>query len=119
MCSEEVVYDAVIAWISHNPSERIQYLTRLLKAVRFPLLHPTVIADKILKNPLVKGNLECRDLIDEALICVHLLPERKATLPSPLLQTRMGVSEGGVIYVVGGLGCAENSAFSVERYVVR
>ena len=117
MPSEECVFDAVIGWISHNISERSQYTTRLLKTVRLPLLDPVIIVDKIMKNPLVRHNLECRDMIDEALVCVHLLPERKVDIPLPLTQPRMGMSEGGVLYVVGGLGCAENSAFSVERYI--
>lgn len=115
--SEECVFDSMIAWISHDPDERMRHITRLLKAVRLPLLNPTVIVDKVLKNRFVRSNLECRDIIDESLVCVHLLPERKDDLPYPLTQPRMGVSEGGVIYVVGGLGCAENSAFSVERSV--
>ena len=90
-------------------------MTRLLRPIRLPLLDPTVIVDKVLKNPLVHSNLECRDMIDESLVCAHLLPERKQSLPFPLMQPRLGVSEGGVVYVVGGLGCAENSASSVER----
>ncbi len=117
MQSEESVFDAIIEWISIDDSERSKYITRLLKAVRLPLLEPAIIIDKVMKNPLVRSNLECRDMIDEALICVHLLPERKVDLPLSLTQPRMCMSEGGVLYVVGGLGCAENSAFSVEKYV--
>ena len=113
--SEEVVFDSLITWISHDPDNRTPYITRLIKAVRLPLIEPSIIADKVLKNHLIRQNLECRDLIDEALVCAHLLPERKSLLPSSLIQTRVGLSEGGVIYVIGGLGCAENSAYSVER----
>lgn len=103
-------------WISHDKDNRAQYLTQLLKKVRLALLSPHTLADKVLKNDLIRKNMDCRDLIDEALVCAHLLPDRKITLPSSQIEARVGMSEGGIIYVVGGLGCAENSSCSVEKY---
>ena len=103
-------------WISHDKDNRARYLTQLLKKVRLALLSPHTLADKVLKNDLIRKNMDCRDLIDEALVCAHLLPDRKIMLPSSQIEARVGMSEGGIIYVVGGLGCAENSSCSVEKY---
>lgn len=54
-------------------------------------------------------------MIDEALICSYLIPERRSVLPSSQLEPRVGVCESGVMYVVGGLGCTEDSSYSVEK----
>lgn len=113
--SEEEVFKAIMRWISHNENDRKQYLTKLLHNVRLALLSPYALADQVLKNDLIKQNTDCRDLIDNILVCAHLLPDRKGSLPSYQLQNRIGVSEGGLIYVVGGLGCTENLAYSVEK----
>ena len=113
--SEEEVFEAIMRWISHKEYERQQYLTKLLHNVRLALLSPCAIADQVLKNDLIKHNTDCRNLIDDVLVCAHLLPDRKGLLPSYQSQNRVGVSEGGLIYVIGGLGCTDNLAHSVER----
>ena len=74
--SEEEVFDAVISWINHDLPNRSQHMPILLNQVRLPLLPPAVLADKVKTNVLIQGSLECRDLLDEALISYHLLPER-------------------------------------------
>ncbi len=74
--SEEEVFDAVIGWINRDVSERSRHVARLLHQVRLPLLPPAVLADKVRTNRLIQSNLECRDLLDEALISYHLLPDR-------------------------------------------
>ncbi len=76
--SEEEVFDAAIAWLGHDATERSCQVARLLHQVRLPLLPPAVLADKVKTNRLIQSNLECRDLLDEALISYHLLPERSA-----------------------------------------
>ena len=113
--SEEEVFDAVITWISHDKDNRSRHITQLLHTVRLPLLSPTKLADKILRNEFVRNNLTCRDMIDEALICSRLIPERRNLLPPSQLEPRVGVCESGIIYVVGGLGCTEDSSYSVEK----
>ncbi|XP_019864480.1 PREDICTED: kelch-like protein 18 [Amphimedon queenslandica] len=114
--SEDEVFDAIKNWILHDKSSRIIHLTSLLSNVRMSQLSPSVLVDKILRNDLIQNDIQCRNLIDDILIYTHVLTDRKHLLPSSQLQKRMSISEDGVIYVVGGLGCTENSVYSVERF---
>ena len=84
--SEEVVFEAVVAWTRHNTDthSRCQldddaaaadaaaadaandFLPRLLSLVRLPLLSPAYLADVVAKEKFVRESLACRDLLDEA-----------------------------------------------------
>lgn len=116
--SEDEVFDAIMKWISHDRKNRLIHLTSLLSNVRMSLMSPTVLVDKVLRHDLIKTNMTCRDIIDDVLVYTHVLTDRKHLLPPNQLQKRMSISEDGVIYVVGGLGCTENSVYSVERYIM-
>lgn len=86
--NEVEVYEAVMKWVKHNVNDRKQYLCKLLQNVRLALLPPAYLLQTVSKDSLIKTDLGCRDLIDEAkafhigvkhmLPDVHLLPK---TLP--------------------------------------
>ena len=115
--NEEDVYDAAIGWINYNMEERGQYMAHLLHFVRLPLLSPAVLADKVKSNELISSNFECRDLLDEALIFYHLLPERRSHIPPHRTTPRKCYYDMGIIYAVGGLNSLGGTLSSVERYV--
>ena len=114
--SEEQVFDAVIRWIEYDSNNRSQYIAKLLSLVRLPLLSPQSLVDRVKANPLVAQNIECRDLVDEALVAYHLLPERRAMIPSYKLSERRCLVNTGIIFAVGGLSSQEGTLSSVERY---
>ena len=113
--TEEQIFDAVVRWIEYDSKDRSKYMANLLSLVRLPLLSPPLLADKVKVNPLICQSIECRDLVDEALILYHLLPERRGMIPSHKLQGRKCLVNTGVIYAVGGLSSQEGSLSSVER----
>lgn len=112
--SEEQVFDAAIRWIGYDSVKRSKYIAKILHLVRLPLLSPQMLADKVKINPLVCQNIECRDLVDEALIS-YLLPERKATISSHKLRERKCLVNTGVIFAVGGLSSQGGTLSSVEK----
>ena len=114
--SEEQVFDAGVRWIEHNPSHRAQAMSQLLCHIRLPLIPLPVLADKVKVHPYIKDDLECRNLLDEALISYHLLPERRESLPAERTRPRRCLYDMGVIYAVGGLSSGRGNLSSVERY---
>ena len=112
--SEEEVFDIAVSWINFDSAHRSRYMATLLNQVRLPLLSPTVLADKVKSNPLIQNNLECRDLLDEALI-YHLLPDRRGSIPQQRTRTRRCTVDTGIVYAVGGLNSVGGTLSSVER----
>uniref|UniRef100_A0A1B0BV79 BTB domain-containing protein n=1 Tax=Glossina palpalis gambiensis TaxID=67801 RepID=A0A1B0BV79_9MUSC len=71
--SEERVYECVINWLRYDIATREQYTADLMKHVRLPFLAKEYITQKVDKEPLLQGNVICKNLIIEALT-YHLLP---------------------------------------------
>lgn len=114
--SEEEVYDSAMRWIHFNVQSRACHLPFLLGKIRFPLMSPVVLVDKVRSNQLVNTSLECRDLVDEALLLHHLLPERSHRIPAEKTRPRRCYYDTGIIYAVGGLNSLGGTLSSVERY---
>lgn len=113
--SEEDVFDAAIGWINHDVPKRSEHIATVLKQVRLPLLSPAVLVDKVKNNEIIQNSLECRDLLDEALISFHLLPERRGSIPPQKTRARRCTLDAGVIYAVGGLNSVGGTLSSVEK----
>ncbi|CAI8010895.1 Kelch-like protein 18 [Geodia barretti] len=116
VASEEQVFEAAVRWIEHNPMQRGQCMSQLLRHIRLPLLPLPVLADKVKCHPYIKDDLECRNLLDEALISYHLLPERRGSLPAERTRARRCLYDMGMIYAVGGLSSGRGNLSSVERF---
>lgn len=97
--NEEQVYNAVMKWVQHDTGERGPKLNLLLTQVKLPLLSKPFIMNEVDKEPLVKRNLKCRDLLDEAKN-YHLQPENHAKLRS--WRTLKRFSTSGLLFAVGG-----------------
>lgn len=114
--SEEDVYKAVHSWVLYDTESRKESLPLLLKHVRLPLLSTTFLTKQVEANPLVKKNLECRDLLDEAKN-FHLMPEQ--FWHSTLTRIQPRKSTVGVLFAIGGRGAVGEPFSSVERYDFR
>lgn len=113
--TEEEVFEAVLSWTEKEVDERKDFLPELLKNVRLPLIRPQYLCDHIAANDLVKNNLSCRDLVDEAKDFL-LLPERRSILQSPRTRPRRCSEAAGIIFAIGGLNSSGEALSTVETY---
>ncbi|PFX17735.1 Kelch-like protein 12 [Stylophora pistillata] len=93
--SEEAVFEALISWIKQDEVER------------------KTLLPKMLEFKLIRQNLDCRDLVDEAKK-YHLRPECRQAMQNDRTKPRIGLSE--VIYVLGGFGNLQSPIDVVEKY---
>ena len=81
--NEEQVYEAVMAWVTHDPDTRKDHLPGLIAHIRLALMDPTFLMEKVETAELIKKNHDCRDYLDEAkyyqMSLVSLVPEVKVT----------------------------------------
>ena len=111
---EEEVYLSVMAWVKQSPSERVEHLPELMNCIRLPMLSVPFLMNEVDREPLIRGNIHCRDLVDEAKR-FHLLPEgRDIRSTNPRFMARK--STVGTLYAVGGKESSESITRSVEAY---
>ncbi|GAB1603448.1 kelch-like protein 18 [Argonauta hians] len=113
--SEEMVFEAVIAWVKRNPVLRKEALPELMVKVRLPLLTPQYLSDYVAPEELIKSSIPCRDLLDEAKD-YHLMPERRPLLQTFKTRPRCCTDIPGIIYAVGGLTSSGDSLSTVECF---
>uniref|UniRef100_A0A1B0A5I6 Kelch-like protein diablo n=1 Tax=Glossina pallidipes TaxID=7398 RepID=A0A1B0A5I6_GLOPL len=108
--SEEEVYKCVRNWIRYDLIPREQYTADLMKHVRLPCLAKEYITQKVNKEPLLKGNITCKNLIIEALTH-HLVPSEINTVRT---IPRKPVEWPKILLVIGGH--PSEAILSVEYY---
>jgi hypothetical protein len=111
---EENVYMSVLQWVKQSPSERTEHLPNLLNYVRLPMLSVSFLVQQVAEEPLIRGNMQCRDLVDEAMK-YHLLPEEH-DIRSTNCRYVPRKSTVGTLYAVGGKESSESITRSVESY---
>ncbi|CAL1545214.1 unnamed protein product [Lymnaea stagnalis] len=113
--SEEQVYTAILSWIKHDTEKRGEFLSSLLAMIKLPLLNPTFLVEQVEKDELIRNNLKCRDLLDEAksykMSQASLVPEINITE-----RSRPRKSYAGVLFCVGGRGASGDPFKSIECY---
>lgn len=112
--SEEQIFVAAMEWLKVDKS-RHEHASKILLCVRLPLLSPTYLSSIVASNWIIKKDIPCRDLIDEAKD-YHLLPERRAFLKSFKTTPRACQRVPGLIVAIGGLMHQSQSKSSVEIY---
>ncbi|OWR50867.1 putative kelch protein 1 [Danaus plexippus plexippus] len=102
--NEELVLDAVIRWMQHDPENRRCRLGALLEHVRLPLLPQDVLVARAAAEPLASAELRVKDLVIEALSFHLLRPERRAAAAaaSARARPRQPPRSPKVLLVVGG-----------------
>ena len=113
--SEEQIFEAVLAWVKSEKSNRKNHLYSLLSQVRLPLLSPQYLSDRVLSEDIIHGDINCRDLVDEAKD-YKLMPERRKQFQSSRTFPRRCSEAAGLIYIVGGLTSCGESLSTVEKY---
>uniref|UniRef100_A0A8C7HY89 Kelch-like family member 8 n=1 Tax=Oncorhynchus kisutch TaxID=8019 RepID=A0A8C7HY89_ONCKI len=64
--SETQVYTAAVKWLKNNPQHHEAWLQQIMTQVRLPLLPVDFLTATVAKEEMIRGNLSCRDLLDEA-----------------------------------------------------
>ncbi|XP_058814850.1 ring canal kelch homolog isoform X2 [Topomyia yanbarensis] len=115
--SEEKVYECVIIWIQYDIASRQSYLADLMEHVRLPLLSQEYLVQRVEKEHLLKGDIQCKDFIIEALKYHLLKGEQKSSFKTPRTIPRQPVGLPKVLLVIGGQ--APKAIRSVECYDLR
>ncbi|XP_061574247.1 kelch-like protein 38 [Cololabis saira] len=66
---EEQVFDALVAWVSHDLVSRREAVSDLFKKVRLRYIHPTYLFQFVANDPLIQSSSLCVQLIE----CVRRL----------------------------------------------
>ncbi|XP_069349826.1 kelch-like protein 2 isoform X6 [Eulemur rufifrons] len=112
--SEEKVFEAVIAWVSHDKDVRQEFMARLMEHVRLPLLPREYLVQRVEEESLVKNSSACKDFLIEAMK-YHLLPtEQRVLMKSVRTRLRTPMNLPKLMVVVGGQ--APKAIRSVECY---
>lgn len=115
---EEKVFECVIAWINYDRTGRNGHVAQLMECVRLPLLPKEYLLQTVEHEPLLQDDLQCKDLLIEALK-YHLLKGGSTTLllKTPRTIPRQPVGLPKVLLVIGGQ--APKAIRSVEFYDLR
>lgn len=111
--AEEEVYEAVMSWVKHDLNNRVKQLPGLIRFVRMPLISKHYLLNRIDADNLIRSNLACRDLLDEAKN-YHLVPEQRAQFRTDRMKPRKSMM--GTLYAVGGKEAGETISNTVECY---
>ena len=111
--AEEEVYEAVMSWVKHDLNNRVKQLPHLIEFVRMPLISKHYLLDRIDADNLIRSNLKCRDLLDEAKK-YHLIPEQRGLFRTDRMKPRKSMM--GTLYAVGGKEAGETISNTVECY---
>jgi len=117
--NEQVVLEAVLAWLTHDPLARRHLAVTLLRLVRLPRLSDHVLHNitchPTLQDPAIAPDL--RALLEELQQYKDLSEEeqRKVQMDGSSMWTRKRWCECGWLYAVGGSD-GQHHLDSVERY---
>lgn len=111
------MYECVIGWIQFDAAVRQVHLASLMENVRLPLLSQEYLVTRVEKEPLLKEDLLCKDLLIEALKFHLLKGEAKGLFKTPRTIPRQPIGLPKILLVVGGQ--APKAIRSVECYDLR
>ncbi|XP_071944391.1 kelch-like protein 26 [Antedon mediterranea] len=74
--SEISIFEAVMEWLRSDWQDRKDYAPLIMTHIRFPLIHPNDIVNKVQVEEALMDIPECRTLITEAM-SYHLLPHHQ------------------------------------------
>ena len=101
-CLTPFYIQAAIAWLRHDVKERRRHVAVVLEHIRFPLVTAKFLVNTISQEPLVKGDEQCRELVDEAKNYL-LLPQDRTSMQGPRTRPRRPILRGEVLFAVGML----------------
>lgn len=123
--SEEHLYESILAWIRFDLDNRQRYVAEVMANVRFPTMQKEYLAENVRKEPLMKNNSKCADLIYEAEIlqelidpaCANAFPRaRPRVCWRPALMLIDSCTTSVKLYDLGD-GCLDQrTAMPIPRY---
>nr|XP_046161603.1 kelch-like protein 8 [Oncorhynchus gorbuscha] len=116
--SETQVYTAAVKWLKNNPQHHEAWLQQIMTQVRLPLLPVDFLTATVAKEEMIRGNLSCRDLLDEARN-YHLHLSNKVVPDFEYsVRTTPRKHTAGVLFCVGGRGGSGDPFRSIECYSI-
>lgn len=105
---EERVFEAVLAWIKHDPTNRCEYASEVLKEVRFSLLSIEFLLERVGIEDVIRCDKVCVGYLLNGLRTGFLNKDQNT-------RQRRPTSDHQVLYSVGGMSRREASK-SGEKY---
>uniref|UniRef100_A0A665VN07 Kelch-like protein 10 n=1 Tax=Echeneis naucrates TaxID=173247 RepID=A0A665VN07_ECHNA len=118
MKQENVVFDTVIQWISHQPDQRQNHISELLSKMRLGLMTPKYLHGVVMGHSLVTSRTECQRIVDKAIsACARFRASRcsKSVFRNPLSRPRLPAD---ILFVTGGRN-PHSATANFEAYDVR
>ncbi|KAM9451351.1 kelch-like protein 8 isoform 1-T2 [Clarias gariepinus] len=118
--SETQVYDAAIKWLKANPQHHELWLNQIMTQlqVRLPLLPVDFLTGTVAKEEMIKADLSCRDLLDEARNYHLHLSNKSVPDFEYSVRTTPRKHTAGVLFCVGGRGGSGDPFRSIECYSI-
>ncbi|XP_028925607.1 kelch-like protein 6 [Ornithorhynchus anatinus] len=105
---EAQVFEMVMGWVRHKPSERLSLLPFVLENVRLPLLDPWYFVETVEADPFIRQCPEVFSLLQEARM-YHLSGNE---IISERTKPRMHEFQSEVFMIIGG--CTRDEKFVAE-----
>ncbi|XP_076814560.1 kelch-like protein 28 isoform X1 [Clavelina lepadiformis] len=77
---EYTIFEAIVKWVKHDEENHKKYFLKLFKHVRMQHISTGYLSYKLRKEAMVRTSLECRDLVEDALL-YHVNPARYQPQP--------------------------------------
>ncbi|XP_043944885.1 kelch-like protein 10 [Protopterus annectens] len=98
---EDVVFEAIVKWINHDPKDRKKFLPLLLPKVRLYRMDVEYFIKNIKNHDYVKGNHECNQAIINTLKIMYALNKSPSCQQSRKLLNRPRLPDA-VLFAIGG-----------------
>ncbi|XP_048842144.1 kelch-like protein 10 isoform X3 [Brienomyrus brachyistius] len=98
---EDVVFEAILRWIEHEPATREAHISVLLAKIRMARMDPEYFMKIVKANDLVKANVACRPIITDVLKVIYDLHDESplSDFENPLIRPRL---PSDILLAVGG-----------------
>ncbi|XP_048852662.1 kelch-like protein 10, partial [Brienomyrus brachyistius] len=98
---EDVVFEAILRWIEHEPATREAHISVLLAKIRMARMDPEYFMKIVKANDLVKANVACRPIITDVLKVIYDLHDERprSDFENPLIRPRL---PSDILLAVGG-----------------
>ncbi|NXL95959.1 KLH10 protein, partial [Alectura lathami] len=115
---EDVVFEAILKWIAHDPQNRRQHISVLLSKVRLALMQADHFMSKVKVHDYVKDNDECKPIIINALKAMYNFSSNGPLVSDCanfLTRPRLPYS---ILFAIGGWS-GGNPTSAIETYDTR
>ncbi|XP_048854846.1 kelch-like protein 10 isoform X1 [Brienomyrus brachyistius] len=98
---EDVVFEAILRWIEHEPATREAHISVLLPKIRMARMDSEYFMKIVKANDLVKANAACRPIITDVLKMIYDLDNEspRSDFERPLIRPRLPAD---ILLAIGG-----------------